>query len=697
MRSAALLCLRGRRVVPARSHGWALVVGTVLLFARPIAASAHAELVSSAPAPGAQLGLAPAAVTLDFSEALNPGLSFATVTDGAGSSVSAHAVSQREMRVTLSTNVPGRYLVRWTAVSLDDGHTTRGAFTFTVAVSGGGGSQGGSASGPSGTDVAIAVGRVVEDTALLLAVGMLSIVWLARRHELAWVRPRLAPVVVMALVAGCAVVASETAIAAGGSLGGALSYLGSGVPGGARIARDVAEAAAVAAVVAGLPIWWGTTSILIAVVALSASGHAVGNTPGAAGVALDAAHLLTAGVWAGGILGLATLRPPGGWRAAGMPLLRAFSPWALGAFGTTVSLGIIQAALDVGGISPLIGTAYGRTLLVKAAAVVLMLPFSLAAWRLRRPHLRVEAGLAVAVVAAAAVLASSPVPARSSTGAASSPTAAPVLPRGDVVTLADRAGSVLVGLTLDPGRPGRNRLTIDAIPLETSAAAPRRPIRAGVDGVPVQLADCGDTCRVGQVTVHGGETVGVTVAGARGGTAAFVLPSLPAPDGTTALHRARARMGALHTFAWHETLTSGAAVVVTDYRAVAPDRLQYTQPTGFASVIIGTARYSRQRPGAAWTVETGGPALQEPDFVWDAFSPVVGVHVTGHPVIDGTATTEVAFFAGNAATPVWFRLDIDDHDLVRRARMTAPGHFMEQVFADFDAPMSVTAPSAVSP
>ena len=106
-------------------------------------------------------------------------------------------------------------------------------------------------------------------------------------------------------------------------------------------------------------------------------------------------HLLAAGLWAGGIAALAVLRPPGGWRSTDARVLLArFTPVALGAFGVTVVAGGLEAIAQLGSIQALFGTAYGRVLLVKMALVALMLPLSAMAWRLKRPHVRVEAALA---------------------------------------------------------------------------------------------------------------------------------------------------------------------------------------------------------------------------------------------------------------------------------------------------------------
>jgi hypothetical protein len=71
-------------------------------------------------------------------------------------------------------------------------------------------------------------------------------------------------------------------------------------------------------------------------------------------------------------------------------------------------------------------------------------------------------------------------------------------------------------------------------------------------------------------------------------------------------------------------------------------------------------------------VETGNPIVTEPAFSWGLFSPDIEVHVVGSAMVGTVRTTEIAFFAGAPGTPVWFRFFVDDHDLVRRADMTAP-------------------------
>ena len=74
------------------------------------------------------------------------------------------------------------------------------------------------------------------------------------------------------------------------------------------------------------------------------------------------------------------------------------APWA---FATSIGMGVLQATQLVGYWNGLVDTAYGRILVVKIAGVVAMIGLSMIALR-RRPVVRAEALLAVAVVLAAA-------------------------------------------------------------------------------------------------------------------------------------------------------------------------------------------------------------------------------------------------------------------------------------------------------
>jgi putative copper export protein len=114
-------------------------------------------------------------------------------------------------------------------------------------------------------------------------------------------------------------------------------------------------------------------------------------------------------MWAGGILALATLRPPDGWRGGeARTLLDRFAGVALIAFAVTALTGVLRAAEQLHGLGDLWQTSYGVVLSLKSVGVGIMLVLSSLAWRRGLPVARVEAALTVLVVAATAVMASFP-------------------------------------------------------------------------------------------------------------------------------------------------------------------------------------------------------------------------------------------------------------------------------------------------
>jgi hypothetical protein len=84
-----------------------------------------------------------------------------------------------------------------------------------------------------------------------------------------------------------------------------------------------------------------------------------------------------------------------------------------------------------------------------------------------------------------------------------------------------------------------------------------------------------------------------------------------------------------------------------------------------------------------------------PSFIWDHFEPFTDPRAIDEARIDGVTTHVVSFFGGTEqGTPVWFRLWIDDETLVRRAEMSAPGHFMNHRYFDFNASISIRPPTS---
>jgi len=170
-------------------------------------------------------------------------------------------------------------------------------------------------------------------------------------------------------------------------------------------------------------------------VGLSAwAGHAVGVAPGSALPALvNAVHLVATGAWLGALPPLALLlaaasREDGAdSRPFAVLAAHRFSTWALAVMTVIVVTGVWNAWNEVGGVPGLVGTGYGRLVLLKVA---LLLPvLALAAWNrgsllprlggdgatVGRPAMRslagfvaVEAIVGAALVVVAAALALTP-------------------------------------------------------------------------------------------------------------------------------------------------------------------------------------------------------------------------------------------------------------------------------------------------
>lgn len=636
-------------------------------------------------------------VTLRFTEPLIARLSNASVTDPNGERVDGEVSGEREIAVPLATNAPGVYLVDWTTVSPADGHTLRGEFRFGVGVDPGQGATGGTGANPRQEDLLIAVARAVEYAALLLAAGMLVVGRLARRSPpLPWVRPRLRAALAVALISGIVVVLGESFLATGTPSPGAIAaYFTSGLPGAARPVRVGLEALALGLAVgrqrAFLP-------VAGAVVALSAAGHAAAVSPRWWGVSADAVHLLASGVWAGGIMALATLRAPEGWRGpAGRALLDRFTPVALAAFLLTVGFGVLRGSQELTAFSDLFDTGYGRVLALKMLGVAGMVPLSILLWLRLRGTPRTEAAVAVAVVGLAALLAAYPLPPGRLAEAEADEeraVAASALPRHRDLTLGGEAGEVLLGLTLRPGEPGPNDILVHVLPLEGADAAAGIPVTLSVGRETLPMTECGPTCRRARADLEGGEQLEIQAGGKKGGMDIIELPDLPAPAGTSLFRRMEERMHDLRTYRLVEDLTSGRTTIRSTYAFQAPDRMRIEADTGFQSVFVGETRYRRERPGQRWQREERTLPAEVPSFIWDTNRSGLP-RVVGTEQVEGRRTRILTFFGGSETVPIWFRLWVDPEGLVRRAEMRAQGHFMDHRYYAFDRQFVVEPPVRV--
>lgn len=99
-------------------------------------ADAHAFLDHADPRVGNSVRTAPHAVTLWFTQDLEPAFSTVEVLNSSGARVDAGkpivgAGDRKVMRIALKPLPPGTYKVSWRVLSVDT-HTTEGSFTFRV-------------------------------------------------------------------------------------------------------------------------------------------------------------------------------------------------------------------------------------------------------------------------------------------------------------------------------------------------------------------------------------------------------------------------------------------------------------------------------------------------------------------------------------------------------------------------------------
>lgn len=257
---------------------------------------------------------------------------------------------------------------------------------------------------PPPAEAAVGALHWLEYMGLIGVIGIMVVRRLsANSPRLQWARPSMHVALGVAFAGGLGLIVAH-ALASGG-----IDSLVAGLSGWVRIARVAAEGGALAACLKGRPMV--APLALFAAAAIAFAGHATGVQPAGGAIFADALHVLSAGVWAGGIMALASLHPPGGWSGEeGRALLSRFGRVALIAFAITALTGVLSATAMLREPSDLWTTSYGVVLSAKSAGVIVMLLISAWTWRRGFGPVRLEAAIAVLVIAATAILAAYPLP-----------------------------------------------------------------------------------------------------------------------------------------------------------------------------------------------------------------------------------------------------------------------------------------------
>jgi copper transport protein len=384
----------------------------------PVAAAAHATLVSLDPASGSQpLEHAPLEVRITFSE---PVTAFGRGIDVI--SPSGHLVSgtARPEGDALSVDVDshdeqGTYLVEWRVVAQDT-HPSRGAYTFSVghpSVAPAGLATTGDLGSVAPLGLLLqALGRWLHFLGFALAFGPFAFQLLALREpELPSRLLRLVYAGILLLVA-----AEPVALAGQAASFGSLDQASLADALGSAFGR-------VLALRLGAPLLlWGILGALRqargsggwAVLALGVAlalvdglaGHTIRGVPAVFAYLLTAVHVASMATWVGGFAALLAALPGSADRGR---LVARFGRLAVAAVGVLLVSGGILAVAHLRSPADLVFSAYGLTLAIKLAAVAVALA---AAWlglrRLRSG--RFEAAALAGVVALASLLASLPPP-----------------------------------------------------------------------------------------------------------------------------------------------------------------------------------------------------------------------------------------------------------------------------------------------
>jgi len=503
-----------------------------LILALAPAALGHAVLEASDPDDGTTLEKPPALISLHFSEPVSTaGGSFELVSiDGQRIPLQARSSTEADA-TTVILDVPlleqDLYRLRWSVLSSDDLHVTRGTLVFGIGVP----AQVSTAEDAITSPAEVAV-RWLDLLAFTMLVGAMSLLLAglprawgmagdggvgdAEAGAVARARGRLLRLAVVSAIAALTFGAARLAVLAAGA--GAANPAGIGAIvtgstfGGLWLAREAALITALVGLIAafrgqhpgqGAALAAGVC-VFAAATFQAATGHLVARIGAPLAVPVGVVHLVAAGVWVGGVLALAVAVVPAvregdvGRRYARRVLARFGRLAAVALVGLVIS-GTFLAGQLVATPDALVGSAYGAALLAKAilvAGVAVLGLLNAAAvhpsiGRLigrgvplgtgarfgghdLRHSVRAEALGGLAILGLAAFIASTP-PARG-------PAWDPIRPDAVTSAVAGVAADLLVTVDVRPNRPGRNFVSIGVIDT-------RRPALAPVERVTVRLTD----------------------------------------------------------------------------------------------------------------------------------------------------------------------------------------------------------------
>ncbi|WP_354243821.1 copper resistance protein CopC [Arthrobacter sp. UYEF20] len=538
-----------------------------------VPASAHSNLLFTAPAADSTVATAPETLTLLFDEPVTTAGTPVTLAGPGGSrSLGTPRLTHENRALEIPVpgpGGPGIYTVQW-QVTAGDGDVMSGSYRYAVGPSAAalGGGQTTDTQGSWQTTIL----RALLFTALALALGEQAGTRLLARLRGAPPGPR--PITLWACLAGLAAVAGLALLLLGnGSLTAGLTRpvpeaLTGGRPGILTLVQISGFALAATAAVARRRAWlWLPLAAVIGAEALRAHPQLADPL---LGIPLTVLHLAAAILWSGMLVHI--LRTLIRWRQQrdlAREALALYSRTAVWLFTAVVLTGLGTALILVPPDS-LLTTDYGRVLLAKTALVAAAAGLALAARRLlrrksalekiRRPA-RAEAAALSAVLVVSAVLTVLPVP-----GSTSAALAFPPPATGPVVPAAALAGEVGVNARASSGQLVIQLMVPELTDSSGRTAAAQLGLTGSLAGPAGEITDltfrsCGEGCFFSPATWADG-TSRLTITPTSGtwnvepAAMAITWPALPAED---LLREAVTAMKAVPAFTLHELVTSDTA------------------------------------------------------------------------------------------------------------------------------------------
>ncbi|TIW61152.1 MAG: copper resistance protein CopC, partial [Mesorhizobium sp.] len=379
-----------KTVMAGRRVGWAAGMLLAMIMALVVMAStnqafAHAALIKADPPDGSVLAQAPAQFALTFSEPVSPLVLTLVKPDGTPVALTSFRLSDQTLEIDDPQPLKsGTHVLSWRVISAD-GHPVGGSLLFSI----------GAPSAPPAVSeavdwqqrAAIWIGKVLLYVGLFLGVGgAFALAWLAGGGRAG---QRLVTVAIL-----CGLVATPLSLGFQGldALGAPLSHLAQPVIWRTALGTSFGSTVLIALVALGLGLLslagpraaarpLALAGLAGVGAALAASGHASAAEPQWLTGPIVFLHGAGIAFWAGALapLGLALK----GRSAEAAPFLRRFSRLILPVVTMLAAAGVVLAVIQVQTPAALVGTAYGRLLLVKLGLLVLL--FTLAGvnrWRL---------------------------------------------------------------------------------------------------------------------------------------------------------------------------------------------------------------------------------------------------------------------------------------------------------------------------